>query len=156
LKLLRKLLKLSNTAFQNLQSLPVLTNLIERAGLRPKYTTNSSERYSLEIHSLAELVDIFYTCQASDPRNKIYTLLGISSDNPGKADLQPDYTISWEELFQKLIQFILSNNIVINTFDPRPAIKSKGYILGQVFSVRSDNGQSVKIISKNTAWSSRE
>jgi hypothetical protein len=75
----------------------------------------------------------------------------MSSDDPGKADLQPDYEISWEGLFQKLIQFILGNDILMDTFNPRAAIKSKGYILGQVSSVRSDNGQSVNIISKNTA-----
>jgi hypothetical protein len=87
------------TPFPELQSLPLLTNLIERTGLRPKYTTNSLERYSLEIRSLAELVDMFYTRQATNPRDKVYALLGISSDDPSKAGLQPDYTITWEELF---------------------------------------------------------
>src|SRR5580700_5722798 len=91
LKSLRKSQKLSYAAFPKLQSLPSLTNLIERAGLRPKYTTNSLERYSLEIRPLAELVDMFQTHQASDPHDKVYALLGISSDDPSKAGLQPDY-----------------------------------------------------------------
>jgi hypothetical protein len=37
---------------------------------------------------------MFHTRQASDPRDKVYALLGMSSDDPGKADLQPDYEIS--------------------------------------------------------------
>ena len=90
LKSLRKSQKLSYTAFPELQSLSSLTNLIERAGLRPKYTKNSLERFSLEIHSLAELVDMFDTRQASDPRDKVYALLSMSSDDPSKAGLQPN------------------------------------------------------------------
>jgi hypothetical protein len=43
---------------------------------------------------------MFHTRQASDLRDKVYALLGMSSDNPGKAGLQPDYKISWEKLFQ--------------------------------------------------------
>ncbi len=87
--------KLSYTAFPELRSLPSLITLIERAGLRPKHITNS-----LELCPLAELVDMFHTRQASDLRDKVYALLGMSSDNPGKAGLQPDYKISWEKLFQ--------------------------------------------------------
>jgi len=94
LKSLRKSQKLSYTPFPELQSLPLLTDLIERTGLRPKYTTNSLGRYSLEIRSLAELVDMFYTRQATNPRDKVYALLGISSDDLSKAGLQPDYTIA--------------------------------------------------------------
>jgi ankyrin repeat protein len=156
LKSLRKSQKLSYTAFPTLQSLPSLTNLIERAGLRPKYTTNSLERYSLEIRSLAELVDMFYTRQASDPLDKVYALLGMSSDDPSKAGLEPNYEISWEDLFQRLVKFVLSKDIPVETSSQRAVIKSKGCILGQVSSVRSDNRQSVNITSKNTAWSSRE
>jgi ankyrin repeat protein len=156
LKSLRKSQKLSYTAFPKLQSLPSLTNLIERAGLRPKYTTNLLERYSLEIRSLAELVDMFHTRQASDPRDKVYALLGMSSDDPSKAGLEPNYEISWEDLFQQLVKFVLGKDIPVETSSQRAVIKSKGCILGQVSSVRSDDRQSVNITSKNTAWSSRE
>ena len=151
---LKSLRRLQTLSFPKLQSLPALTNLMERAGLRPKYTTNSLERYSLEIRSLAELVDMFHTRQASDPLDKVYALLGMSSDDPWKAGLQPDYNISWEGLFQKLVKFILGEDVLV---EPSSAtIKGKGCILGQVSSVQSDNGQSVSITSTNTAWSSRE
>ena len=149
---LKSLRKSQTLSFPKLQSLPALTNLIERAGLRPKYTTNSLERYSLEIRSLAELVDMFHTRQAANPRDKVYALLGMSSDDPSKASLQPDYTIAWEELFQQLVKFVLSKDVSVETSNQRAVIKSKGCILGQVSSVRRDDRQNVNITSRKAAW----
>ena len=136
-----KSLKLSYTDFPELQTLPSITYLIERAGLRSKYTANLPEKFSLEIRSLAELVDMFHTRQATDTRDKVYALLGMSSDKPIEAGIPPDYEVSWEELFQKLVKFVLGKDISVKTSDytQRAVIKSKGCILGQVFSVISDN-----------------
>jgi hypothetical protein len=146
-----KSLKLSYAASPKLQSLPSLTYLIERAGLRSKYTPNSPEKFSLDICCLAELIDMFHTREASEDRDKVYALLGMSSDDP---DLQPDYKVSWEKLFQKLVEFILGKDVSVETFDhsQRAVIKSKGCVLGQVSSVRSDDRQNVNITSKNAAW----
>ncbi|KAF4625123.1 hypothetical protein G7Y89_g13046 [Cudoniella acicularis] len=138
-----KSLKLSYTASPELQNLPSVTYLIERAGLRSKYTKNSPERFSLEIRRLAELVDMFHTRKASDVRDKVYALLGMSSDDPGEAGLRPDYEVSWKELFQKLVKFVLGKDLSVETSDysQRAVIKSKGCMLGQVSSVRSDDRQ---------------
>ena len=95
---------------------------------------------------------MFHTRQASDPLDKVYALLGMSSDDPSKAGLQPNYTISWEELFQQLIKFILGKDVSMETFSQRAVIKSKGCILGQVSSVRRDDRQNVIITSRNAAW----
>jgi ankyrin repeat protein len=152
LKSLQESQKLSYTAFPEFQSLPSLTNLIERAGLRPKHTTNSLERYSLKIRPLAELVDMFHTRQASNPRDKIYALLGMSSDHPSKAGLQPNYEISWEKLFQQLVKFVLGQDVSVETSGKRAVIKIKGCILGKVLSVRRDNGQHVNITSRKAVW----
>ena len=149
-----KSLQLSSIASPELQTLPSVTDLIEYAGVRSKYTTNSPERFSLEICSLAELIDMFHTRHASGPRDKVYALLGMSLDDSSKATLQPDYTISWEQLFEKLVKYILSKDIFVETSSQRTMIKSKGCILGQASSIRSDNGQNVNITftSKNEAW----
>jgi hypothetical protein len=82
-----KSLELSYMAFPELQTIFSITYLIESAGLRSKHITNLPERFSLEIRSLAELVDMFHTRQASDPRDKVYALLGMSSDDPSKASI---------------------------------------------------------------------
>ena len=91
-----KSLKLLDTASPEieLQVLPSVIYLIERAGLRPKHIANLQEGFSLEILPLSELVDMFHTRQATDPRDKVYALLGMSLNDPSKATLQPDYTIS--------------------------------------------------------------
>ena len=150
-----KSLKLSYTASPELQTLPSVIYLIERAGLRSKYTANLPERFSLEIRSLAELIDMFHTRQATDIRDKVYALLGMSSDDPEKAGLQPDYQISWEELFQQVVKFVLGplgKDISVNTSSQRAVIKSKGSILGQVSSVSRDDRQRVTITVRNAAW----
>jgi ankyrin repeat protein len=149
-----KSLQLPYMASPELQTLPSVTYLIEYAGLRSKYTANSPERFSLEIRPLAELIDMFHTRHASDPRDKVYALLGMSLDDPSKATLQPDYTISWEQLFQKLVKYVLGKDTFVDTSSKRPMIKSKGCILGQVSSIGSNDGQNINITftSKNAAW----
>jgi hypothetical protein len=73
-------LQLSYVASLKIQSLPSLIYSIVRACLRSKYTSNSPKRFTLEIHHRAELIDMFHTREASDVRNKVYVLLGMSSD----------------------------------------------------------------------------
>ncbi|PQE18702.1 hypothetical protein CJF30_00009696 [Rutstroemia sp. NJR-2017a BBW] len=125
-----------------------------RAGLRPKSTANMSGRFSLEIRSLAELIDMFYSRQATDPRDKVYALLGMSSEDPEKAALQPDYGITWEELFHQLIKFVLGADVSVETSGQRAMVKCKGCILGQVSEVKRDDRQYVNVISRNQAWRS--
>jgi hypothetical protein len=148
-----KSLQLSYTDSPELRTLPSVAYLIERAGLRSKYTTNSPERFSLYIRCLAELVDMFRTRKATEVRDKVYALLGMSSDDPGEAGLRPDYEVPWKDLFQQLVRFVLGKDVCVETSDnsQRAVIKSKGCILGQVSSV-SDDGQNVNITSKNAAW----
>jgi hypothetical protein len=95
---------------------------------------------------------MFHTCEASDVRDKVYALLGMSSDDPSKAGLRPDYEVSWKELFQQLAKFVVSKDVSVETFDDsqRAVIKSKGCVLGQVFSVKSDDRQSVNVTFSNT------
>ncbi|KAM3075025.1 hypothetical protein ACMFMF_005708 [Clarireedia jacksonii] len=148
-----KSLEFFYTASLELQTLPSIIYLIERAGFRSKYTANLTERFSLEIGSLAELIDMFYTRQATDTRDKVYALLGMSSDSPEKAGLLPDYEISCEELFQQLFKFVFGRDISVDASIQRAVIKCKGCIIGQVsFVRRRGDEQNVKIISKNAAW----
>ena len=150
------LLKLSYTASPELQTLPSVTYLIERASLQSKYITNSGERFSLNIRCLAELIDIFHTHKASDIRDKVYALLGMSSGDLEKAGLRPNYQVPWEELFKDLIKFVLGNSISVQTWgdEEKALIQSKGCILGQVSSIKSNNRHNVNITftSKNRAW----
>ena len=84
-----------------------VTYLIRGAIFRPKYATNQSDNFSLNIRPLGELIEMYHTREATDRLDKVYALLGMSSDNPTVAGLFADYNISWKQLFNKLIHFLL-------------------------------------------------
>jgi ankyrin repeat protein len=67
----------------------------------------------------------------------------MSSDAIGVADLQPDYKIPWEKLLQRLVIFLLGNQVSVSTWKNKEIaiIECKGRIVGQVFSVmvKKDN-----------------
>jgi hypothetical protein len=147
-----KSLELYHAGSSDMQPLPSVVSLIENAGLRSKHTVSSEKRFSLGVRSLAELLDMFHIREASESHDKVYALLGMSSDELEKGVLEPDYEISWEELFQKLIKFILGEHISLTTSGQRAAIKCKGGILGQVAEVTRDDRQRVKIVSRSKAW----
>ncbi|CZR52125.1 related to heterokaryon incompatibility protein [Phialocephala subalpina] len=154
----RNILIHSYEACPELHSLiPSVTYLIKGAIFRPKYATIPGQA-SLNIRSLGELIDMYHTREATERHDKVYALLGMSSDDPTVASLSPNYTVPWEQLFERLIKFLLCEEIFVETqYDKEMAvIKSKGCILGQVSSVKSDDTENVNIIftSKNTAWHS--
>ncbi|CZR69913.1 uncharacterized protein PAC_19813 [Phialocephala subalpina] len=149
-------LELSYTAYPELQSLiRSVTYLIRGAISRPKYATTRSGSASLDILPLGELIDMYHTHEATIRLDKVYALLGMSSDNPGAASLSPDYNVSWEELFQRLVKFLLYEEVSVETWGDREmaVIKTKGCILGRVSWVKSDttrdDRQSINIIFKN-------
>jgi len=64
----------------------------------------------------------------------------MSSDDPVAAGLSPDYEILWEDLFRKLIKFLLCEQVSVGVWNNREIaiIKGKGCILAAVTSVKSD------------------
>ncbi|KAM0309730.1 hypothetical protein ACHAO8_008777 [Botrytis cinerea] len=117
-----------------------VTYLMKEATLRPKYATSSSDNFSLDIRPLSELMETYYTREATDDRDKVYALLAMCSDSPTSAGLLPDYTILWEQLFQQLVRFILCKEINVRFPQDRKEaiIRSKGCVLGWVNSVEVD------------------
>ncbi|KAK3955167.1 ankyrin repeat-containing domain protein [Pseudoneurospora amorphoporcata] len=124
-----------------------VTYLIRDAIFRPKYTTSQSDNFSLDIRPLGELIEMYHTREATDRRDKVYALLGMSSDNPTAAGLFADYKISWKQLFNKLIHFFLSELVSVDLSDDKEiaAIEGKGCILGEVSSVK-----------RNATWEDRQ
>ncbi|KAK4210099.1 ankyrin repeat-containing domain protein [Rhypophila decipiens] len=57
----------------------------------------SNSPFSLSIGPLCGLLDMFRTRKATNPLDKVYALLGMTSDDPGEASLLADYDISWGE-----------------------------------------------------------
>jgi ankyrin repeat protein len=149
-------LNLSYESCPDLQNLiRSVTYLIRDSIFRPKYATSLSGEVSLGTHPLGELIEMYHTREATDCRDKIFALLGMSSDDPSAAGLLPNYKISWGELLEQLVRFLLGEQVSVKTWVHREmaVIKSKGCILGKVFSVDADHDdrQRVVITSKDAA-----
>ncbi|KAK3342341.1 heterokaryon incompatibility protein-domain-containing protein, partial [Neurospora tetraspora] len=144
-----KALNLSNKLPADLRAqILSVTYLIRGAIFRPKYATSQSDNFSLDIRPLGELIEMYHTRKATKRRDKVYALLGMSSDNPTAAGLFADYKISWKQLFNKLIHFVLSELVSVNGLsdDKEIAIiEGKGCILGEVSSVK-----------RNATWEDRQ
>ncbi|KAM0481778.1 hypothetical protein ACHAPX_003104 [Trichoderma viride] len=119
-----------------------VTYLMRGSIFRPKYSLNMSGDVSLDIRPLGELIDMYHAQEATERHDKIFALLGMSSDNPTTAGLVPNYTISWDELMAQAVRFILGENVLIKTWAHLQAavISAKGYVIGSVTSVRSTEG----------------
>ncbi|KAK4160289.1 heterokaryon incompatibility protein-domain-containing protein [Cladorrhinum sp. PSN259] len=99
-----------------------VTRLMRHAAFRSRNENYSSPRYSLNIAPLSELIDLYKTFEATDPRDKIYALMGMSSDNPSAAGLVPDYTICFEELIQRYINTHVSPHAHVTVSDDKNII----------------------------------
>ncbi|KAK3947007.1 heterokaryon incompatibility protein-domain-containing protein [Pseudoneurospora amorphoporcata] len=151
-----KALNLSNELPADLRArILSIIYLIRGAIFRPKYATSQSHNFSLNIRPLGELIEMYHTREATDRRDKVYALLGISSDNPTAAGLFADYKIPWKQLFNKLIYFFLSELVCVGLSDDKEiaVIGGKGCILGEVSSVQRnatwDDRQDVAITWRN-------
>ena len=57
--------------------------------------------------NLLTILHLFRPWTASDPRDKVYALLGLSCDEYNNSTLAPDYDISVPELFRKVARYML-------------------------------------------------
>jgi hypothetical protein len=105
---------------------PLLQKL---ADLQP---TNSMP--SFNVLPLGDLLRLFQGHEATDKRDKIYALLGLSSDNDVSPQLRPDYTKSWSTLFQQVITHVLGSSPTVKTDDDteQAVIFESGSVLGTV------------------------
>jgi ankyrin repeat protein len=137
-----------------------VTYLIRGAIFRRNYVLGRTGRVPQAICTLGELVDMYHNHEATLLPDKVYALLGMSgmsSDDLSKANLLPNYEVKWEELLQRLAKFLLCERISVETWSGKEiaVIKSKGYILGKISSVRNTislgGRQGVDVTFKNTS-----
>jgi ankyrin repeat protein len=127
---------------QDLQRLiRAVTYLIREAPYRLDYSTNvTGGSTSLDICPLGGLLDMYHAQKATKRHDKVYALLNMSSDHLRSAALSPNYSISWEELFQRLLRHLIAGSISVQTCEHREVaiFKSKGRIFGKIISVQKD------------------
>ncbi|RYP17690.1 hypothetical protein DL765_004368 [Monosporascus sp. GIB2] len=101
---------------------------------------------------------MYHTREASERLDKVYALLGMSSDNPSTRGLSPDYSIKWNKLFHRLVQSLWDEKSVdrvsVETWDDEEiaVIRAKGCVVGEVSGVQRDtwgDRQNVDITSKD-------
>ncbi|PFH62177.1 hypothetical protein XA68_14718 [Ophiocordyceps unilateralis] len=116
-----------------------VTHLIRGSIFRPRDVTCQSDRFSLSLRPLIELLELRHNQKATMRHDRIYALLGICSD-PDFARLSVNYIMPWKQLFRKLIKFIVSDDFAVDTWDEHEiaAMKGKGCVLGDVLSVERD------------------
>jgi hypothetical protein len=123
-------------------SIPSAIYLIKRAIFRPREPHQPSHG----ICTLGELLDMYHSHKASLQHDKVYALLGISSDATNETSLSPNYDLPWKDLFEILIKFLLHRDICV---EPSPteehtSIKGAVYILGFIHSVTPKQATEVK------------
>ncbi|KAE8317945.1 heterokaryon incompatibility protein-domain-containing protein [Aspergillus transmontanensis] len=121
--------------------------LIKNATLRHKRVIAGSDKFSLHIRSLGDLTTMYNNREATDHRDKVYALLGMSSDNHGPGAILPVYTLSWKDITCRLIRFYIGEQACVQTWDDEDiaVIKGKGCVLGVVKKVKLNS-------SKDNMW----
>ncbi|KAH0431144.1 hypothetical protein CcaCcLH18_07322 [Colletotrichum camelliae] len=114
-------------------------SLMKGATLRPKGVVNAPEQLSLQISPLGYLIEMHHIRDATDRRDKIYALLGMSTNKP--TGLVPNYQMSWKDLFPHLVKSILPEYSSVATIDAHETalIKIRGCVIGTVNDVRRED-----------------
>jgi hypothetical protein len=101
--------------------------------LKDKTSLKSSSR--LNILPLRSLIDMFHNHGATNRRDKIFALLGMSSE--ASLPIKVDYNKSWKTLFHELIRVVVGDKAKILTWDDEESalIHCFSCILGRVSNV---------------------
>ncbi|PWY96151.1 HET-domain-containing protein [Aspergillus sclerotioniger CBS 115572] len=112
-------------------------DLMSRAGFRSRRMSRSTGRSSLRIRPLPELIQMFHARKATMRHDKVFALLGMSTDDPAVAGLSLSYEMPWHTLTKQLVLFLFGSEMLVKTWPEREMalIKSKGCVLGMITSV---------------------
>ncbi|KAK4167407.1 hypothetical protein QBC43DRAFT_311793 [Cladorrhinum sp. PSN259] len=123
--------------------------LIQGAGLRPLYEKSDAAfpRHYLNIDPLYRLVDMYRRREATDRRDKIYALLGMSSDDSGASNLLPDYTVSWKTAIHRFTKRILNfDRVNVDAWDDSDMVllRGRGCVLATIEKTKYDDSPEIQ------------
>lgn len=114
---------------------------MREAIFRPRRMQRSHGRFSLGIRPLRELISMYHSREATLRADKIFALLGMTSDATIPEDLLPNYEVPWNRLFKSLVSFVLQapTQLSIRTWDncEVAVVALTATVVGQVKSVTS-------------------
>ena len=119
------------------------TSLIRGAFFRPRFEQHKPGRTSLNVFPLSELIDRYHMHEAAKHHDRVYALLGISSDNIDKSGLLPiNYQMPWSELSCRLFQFLFGTEAVVESEGNGNLvyIYARGSVLGHVTGISRNAG----------------
>ncbi|ETS82344.1 hypothetical protein PFICI_04220 [Pestalotiopsis fici W106-1] len=114
-----------------------------------------SPTFSLNIRPLGQLIDMYRNRQATDQRDKVYALLGMSSEVIPQ-DLMPNYSdaMTWDALFSSLGRYIFGTEAHVGVVATNiAAVRIKCEILGHVSSLRPDEHRYDMQVLTIASWS---
>ncbi|PYH99708.1 HET-domain-containing protein [Aspergillus ellipticus CBS 707.79] len=111
------------------------------------------EHYSTATLSMGELVSMYRNHNATKQHDKVYALLGLSSDS-NSAALIPDYELPWHEVFRQVTQHVFPKCSVETWCGSEIAtVKGKGRVLGYIYSIsdsQKDSQQTFQVVFNQT------
>ncbi|KAL9010697.1 MAG: hypothetical protein Q9173_004396 [Seirophora scorigena] len=124
-----------------------VTVLMRRAIFPPRQLSKIQARFSLDIGSLSELIDQYQANEASRHHDKVYALLGISSDNVSAAGLEPDYKLGWDVLMQRFLRCLFGSQVSTHTAEDKEIaiIRGECCVLGLVSSVATAQDSKIEV-----------
>jgi hypothetical protein len=136
---------------------PALPNCVRSVAYLVQKTAfmyNQKGKLDLQMQPLERLIDMFHTHGATDSRDKVFALLGMSMEPSAVTGLQVNYELDWSTVFRGLLQFLFRADgcTISHITNDSAYIQTTGHILGRVRSVvKNDWGHSrtVEILSGN-------
>ena len=96
------------------------------------YNRSCSDESRRQSTGILRLLTHFRHCEATDPRDKVYALLGLASDIPSDAEFGPDYASSVAQVYQDLVRFVVTKDRNLDILracqTPRPEHKLPSWV----------------------------
>lgn len=97
----------------------------------------SDRSSSLSILPFQDMLNMFYVHEATDPKDKIYALLGMIVLEDPSDPIVVEYSKGWGSVFSDLIRRVFGQTVSVRTWDHRlvALIKAKACVLERVWGV---------------------
>lgn len=138
---LARLRHLTESNFNLHTRISSLAYLINGAPLRPKYSAQDHTPTAMARGTLLpELIDMYHNREATIPNDRVYALLGMTSDPMERKKFHPNYDLSWESLLHALTQHCLGSQVSITVLPPnKVAINGQGTVIGRVVETKPNS-----------------